>query len=550
MTIKQALSRVGLIVLLAFSVAGVSAYQPDYAAGVAINSDASPQPGYSAGETNSRVDDYLMQDEQINLDMNSGTVKVLRTNQKANVNNFVTAVIPLQNASCRELRGLARTICRKEGGDCDNLWYKVDPATGQVTDDQSKWKRYLVVVCPEFQLPYLVKTFQKIDRAGITEVNDGSWKYYYKARHRSARVIEQLLATHVSPDRARAFDDANNAVLFYDQPNTAPLVTSPKVGIGAVDIPLSQMTMDTKIYEADSSDDLNAGFDFDAWKNGPGQNLFRFIAWDVNGSDLGKTPADVFQDWGNFRSYNFTATTAWIDFMATKGYARLMTHSTLSIASGAVGTLSNTSGIITFNTTEPSQVNTPASLTAANTVNFDSSSRDGAVALHTPNYGGRDMTYDQQGKEGVDLSLRPIIGLESAEVAVNLHVASLNGNTPSGEQIISHRNYTSSLVARDGVPLAITGIKSTSMVDGTIGMPYLVDIPYVGKYLFGKTSRTQREKEIVVLMTPHFQVYSMDDAKAPQEVTTAKKLANGEEVLSVPANSYGYDQWLLDPAKP
>ncbi len=549
MAIKKTTSLAGLIALLTLFAASAFAYQPDFASGVAINSDPSPLPGYSAGETNSRVDDYLMQDEQINLDMNSGTVKVLRTNQKANINNFVTAVIPLQNASSRELRGLARTICRKEGGDCDNLWYKVDPATGKVTDDQSKWKRYLVVVCPEFQLPYLVKTFQTIDRAGITEVNDGSWKYYYKAQHRSARTIEQLLSLHVTPDRMRAFDDANNAVLFYDQPNIAPLVTSPKVGIGAVDIPISQMTMDTKIYEVDKFDDLIAGFDFASWKNGPGQNLFRFIAWDVNGSDLANVPTDIFQDWGSFHSYNFTATTAWVDFMATKGYAHLMTHSTVSVASGAMGTLSNTSGIITFNTTEPSQVNTPVSMAAANTVDFDDSSRQGALTLHTPNYGGRDLTYDQHGKEGIDLSLRPVIGLESAEIAVNLHVASLNGTTPSGEQIISHRNYTSSLVARDGVPLVVSGIKSSSDVDGTIGMPFLVDIPYVGKYLFGRTTKTQREKEIVVLMTPHFQVYSMDDAKAPREVITAKKLANGEDVLNVPANSYGYDQWLLDEAK-
>jgi hypothetical protein len=39
----------------------------------------------------------------------------------------------------------------------------------------------------------------------------------------------------------------------------------------------------------------------------------------------------------------------------------------------------------------------------------------------------------------------------------------------------------------------------------------------------------------------------MDDADAPREVQTAKKLAAGEDVLNVPANSYGFDQWLLDP---
>jgi hypothetical protein len=386
MSIRKTAPLAGLIALLTLLATSAFAYQPDYAAGVAINSDPSPLPGYSAGETNSRVDDYLMQDEQINLDINSGTVKVLRTNQKVNINNFVTAVIPLQHASSRELRGLARTICRKEGGDCDNLWYKVDPATGKVTDDQSKWKRYLVVVCPEFQLPYLIKTSRRLTAR------------YHRVERRLVEILLQgspsqrthdraVVGAACHPDRARAFDDANNAVLFYDQPNIAPLVTSPKVGLGAVDIPISQMTVDTKIYETDSFDDLNAGFDFASWKNGPGQNLFRFTAWDVAGGDLANTPADTFLDWGRFRSYNFTATTAWIDFLVSKGYARLMTHSTLSVASGAVGTLDNTRGMITFKTTEPSQVNTPASVAAANTVNFDDSSRDEALTLQTPNYG-------------------------------------------------------------------------------------------------------------------------------------------------------------------
>ena len=106
--------------MLTTGLPGLMAASPDYATDVRFNSRPSP----SRQESN--INNYIYQQEEITLHEESGLVKVLRTDQKAVVNDFVTINIELENASPRELRALARIIARKEGGDADVLWDRTE----------------------------------------------------------------------------------------------------------------------------------------------------------------------------------------------------------------------------------------------------------------------------------------------------------------------------------------------------------------------------------------------------------------------------------------
>ena len=243
-----------LAALLVSMMPGLPAAEIDYAQDVEITGDPSPinlRTGsslnqFGRGQTDSQIDNYLHQDEQINLTERSGQVRVLRTNQKAVVNDFVTAMIPLHNVNPRELRGLARTITRKEGGDAD------------VLQDKESGINYLVVVCPEFQLPFITRTLQALDYSWVREFADGSYSVYYKGQHRNVRDIMNILQVYRSPDGVWEFDDSNNAVIFLDQPNVAGLF---QWGTETVDIPPSQLTLDVEIYEVDTRNDLVLGVD-------------------------------------------------------------------------------------------------------------------------------------------------------------------------------------------------------------------------------------------------------------------------------------------------
>jgi len=536
----------GLAVLLSWTAPGVQAYQPDFAEDVSINSDPSPS------QAESRINNYLFQDEQLNLTEESGTIRVLRTDQKAGVNDFVTAIIPLDNVCPRELRGLARTIARKEGGDADVFWDKIEKQTGKRIEEWQDCGKNLVVVCPEFQLPYLLETFKSIDHEWVTEFNNGSWLYYYKAKNRNISDVMSILRFYATPDGDFSVDQANNAVLRSDQPCIAPLFIW---GLSQVDIPPSQMSLDVAITETNAQDDLLLGFDFENWKNGPGQNLFRFLVWDITGN-VGGAQVD---SWGNFRSYNFLASTAYLDFMRSKGEAELLAKTTLVAKSGTSAQLRAFNQVVSFDITsqgygngsEPleqgGQFSASVQPTAAKTSLQET--YPGQDIHHVPSGGVRTVAFRRQSPSdvvGVNLWIRPYIGLVSAEVDVELSVSDVVGYQPSGEPIIEERFYSTTMEMQDGVPVELAQLDKKSNVESTNGIPYLSSIPWIGKYVFGHTTKTEQQKKIVVQMIPTFQVHTMDEATPVEMVRVAQQLAKGQAAISIPGTDFGYDQWLLD----
>lgn len=593
--------------LAAISALPVRAASTDYAQDVAITSDPSPRDiitgssinQFGRKQTNSQIDNYVNQDEQINLTEKSGTIRVLRTNQKSGLNNYVTAMIPLNNVNPRELRGLARTICRKEGGDADLLQDKVNK------------QNYMIVVCPEFQLPYLTKTLQAIDHKWMKEVETGSWVYYYEGKNRDVRDMMQILQLYRTPDGVWVFDDANNAVLFEDQPCIQGLFNW---GTETVDISPNQLSLEVAIYEVDVRNDLVLGLDWEALKNGPNQNLFEFIFWNYGEDDpLNLFPGSpqAFSDHGRMRSYNVTASTAYLDFLESKGKARLVTKSMISAKSGTVGELAAVDEVLSFQSsanTTAQTITRPVPLNVANVFAYynelgmtamstsallelsateivseieqfltnvvkagessvkiivedlQEKAKDGVIDIGDISssqvppeislivFRERSLQYVKSGRVGVLLTVLPVVGQESAETVVSLDVTDVHDLTPAGTPIIEHRYFSSVVQLGNGQPTVLGGIKRTVNVQTASGIPFLRDIPWIG-YAFGREVTTKRERNLVVVMTPRFNLCPTSMVDAPEEFRTAISLAKGEDVLQVPDTAFGFDKWLLDAEK-
>ena len=597
------LTLAGLFVVSALNSA--YAYENNYAQDVQTNSDPSPSNEvtgssvnqYGAGQVDSQIDNYVYQDDQINLDRFSGTVRVLRTNQKALINKYVTALVPLKHVNPRELRGLARTICRKEGGDADVLQDKVTK------------QNYLVVVCPDFQVPFIMKTLTTIDEEWVKEVNDGSWAYYYKGQNRDVRKIMRTLQFYRTPDGVWEFDDPNNAVLFYDQPCIAKLFTK---GTNEIDLPPSQLSLDVAIYEVDTQNDLVLGFDFESWKNGPGRNLFEIVSWNFNGDNPGSlfpgTAPGRSADWGSVHTYNVNLTTAYLDFLQVKGKARLMTRSTITAKSGTVGDLAavdqiaafqsetNTTPVLlsyelgsviayyqgtgAFKTSMEELIKKPAVEVVATVSSFlkdvvqadaadisqiskalEEKGADGAISskelseiyipvtLALKVFHDRTLRYTKSGQVGVILSMLPAVGLESAELALALDVSDVNGLTSTGTPIIEHRYISSNVEVKDGQPFVLGGMRRTTTVKSASGIPYLRDIPYIGGYIFGREVTTKSEKELVVILTPRFKLCQTAATAPPAEMVDVVSLVKDKKIPAFPKTRLGFDQWLLDSGK-
>jgi hypothetical protein len=141
---------------------------------------------------------------------NTGNVRVLRTNQKALMNDFVTATIEVKNVDVREIRNAIRTICGLEGGRAE-----------AVIDQQSKQK-FIHVICPKFQLAYLAKAIAALDHTWVGEENTGSVTFYYKALNRNASDVDFIARNYGSDvSETGAFsviDSTNNAVARLEEP--------------------------------------------------------------------------------------------------------------------------------------------------------------------------------------------------------------------------------------------------------------------------------------------------------------------------------------------
>jgi len=502
---------------------------------------------FDTDQTNSRIDDYIYQDDQINIEPNSGDVKVLRVNQKRLVNDYVTALVPLKNVAPREMRGVFRNVCGKEGGFADCL------------HDDEKGEFFLQVVCPKFQLPYVVNALKALDEKWVEENKDGRVHAYYKPKFRDAGPLLNLLQFFRSPMETFYYDDVGNAIQFTGEP--AVINGLFPYGCKMCDIPPNQIKLDVAVYEVNVKNDLKLGLDWVAWKNGPGADLFEGVV------------ADGPSYMGHFRWVNLhaVATAAYVDFLASKGNARLVNRSTITAKSGTLAEMAAVDQQLAFNVAHnpdnsrylntglvaPPIATYAPTAPAAGSVALEPAvgtalaNRNDAVI---PQFHDRVLHYMQAGTIGVFLGAIPYVGLESAEVAISLHVTDFDGYTPQGQPLIAHRFTDSYVRVKDGQPFVLAGLRRNETVKSHNGVPFLSKIPVVGWALGGETN-SKRDVELVVVITPTFDVVDNATAAKIQKVESkikmtadekaAKDFAMGLTTMNLPRNWFGFDQWVL-----
>jgi len=531
---------IGLIVMMTLPGA-LMAVVHDYASSVnSQHGNASPSTSAS------NVNDYTSQDEQINLDVNSGVVKVLRTDQKVNVNKYVTDLVQFRNANPRELRHVFRTITRKEGGNSD------------VLQDKVKKEYFLHVVCPEFQLPYLKAAAEALDVSWIKVADEGNCDFYYKAKFRPIDDILWISKYYRSGEGTFNIDSSANAMYFNDVEACSGLQSW---GLKQIDIPPNQVLLEITAYEVNTQNDMKIGLDWIDWKNGPGRNLFDFVFSSIQGEYQSKWFEDVdrFGDIvGRYKesfggSYNYMSiyamvTAEFVDFLQVKGKARELTRKTLLVQSGHKARSQCIDQVVNINAVDDGAYN----------FDGDNIHRDPDIDYDEIGYeliatGVRNLpeTYDrylefiQSGNVGVEVEVTPFIGLESMEMDVDIFCSSITGIDANGLPVIDERSVCTKVRLVDGEPFVIGGLKRTSSVKRSAKVPILGSIPVLG-WLFGNETNINRQNDVVIVIKPKFMLGTDSDYEMPEEAKTCIAQATGEEMLPIPKSKWGFDQWLLD----
>lgn len=544
-----------LAILIALATAGPVAAQhpfhgPDEGSGVQTRrGNASPPGGFSAGEANSRIDDYFNQDEQINITPDSGVVKVLRVNQKNLINDFVTAVFPLRNVHPREIRNVMRVVCGKEGG------------RAEVIRDKIKKDYFLQVICPKFQLPWIEQAVAALDVDWLKQARDGSLTVRYYSKYRPAETLVQF-ADFYAGEGSTASDPVGNFITRRDEPYR---VEKWLKACETFDVPPPQALLKFEIWEIDTTNDLQLGVDWIAWKNGPGRSLFEAILGGQKSHHSFDNASGFFDpNLGAFTivspghstftarstqtllSANYLLTSAFLDFLRVKGKARVLASPELFVFSHTPATWKATDQVLGFEVT-PSDPG-PLGLVPTRVNSFDLSGditpndafdTPPDVAVHN-----RFLNHRVRTELGLELNVFAAIALEAAEVEIELVASDLAGETPQGTPILTNRRIVTKVRLADGQPFVFGGLTREQDVDASNKAPWLGDIPVLG-YLFGQETKTRRRKELVVSVTPRFFQGAPKDVVEPVMLDT-RALASGEKPIEMPDNSFGFDQWLFD----
>ena len=81
------------------------------------------------------------------------------------------------------------------------------------------------------------------------------------------------------------------------------------------------------------------------------------------------------------------------------------------------------------------------------------------------------------------------------------------------------REMSSDVLLENGQTVVFGGLTETTTSESESGIPFLKDIPWVGKWLFGSVKKSETRTELLVFMTP----YVLDDSQAAQAEALRRK---------------------------
>ncbi len=106
---------------------------------------------------------------------------------------------------------------------------------------------------------------------------------------------------------------------------------------------------------------------------------------------------------------------------------------------------------------------------------------------------------------GIRLTVTPHVVTGTREVLMELHAenSALAASTISeAGYVFTSQEGTTQLLVRDGETAVIGGLTVTNVTVATQGIPFLVDLPVVGR-LFGFKTTQEERRDLLILITPH-----------------------------------------------
>lgn len=360
--------------------------------------------------------------------------------------------------------------------------------------------------------------------------SSGQPKYIYFPANRPARELVsmiKLVGANVSNDTTELIggkdkvevDEDLNCLFFntalYSRKNIEEMLR-------LYDISHPEIRVSCTVYELDIENDGMLGLDFQSWKNNDGVKFFNTGAkWSRNAdlANLSGIPPLVGPD-GTVNSHFFNFQPKWntkfLDFLVSKGKAKIMTTGELAIQTGSTGTMTQADGM----------------LYAAQVPVKD----EGPVINVTP----------VNSKFKFNLSITPSVTEKASVLDVTVGTISLLGYTSAGAPRTTSYNSTQRIMLGNGRNrFFLGGIEKAQTVRDSAGVPLLKDLPGIGWLFSTERESLKRTQLVVVAECELIQPGTLLAANDLKQI----ELIRNDAIRKHDEPSYGYRQYLLDPER-
>jgi hypothetical protein len=199
---------------------------------------------------------------------------------------------------------------------------------------------------------------QLLDMPKITSSSGSTSLVYFPKYHDASWLADRV--KHVGMNNSHDYvelsggkdkvvvDKGLNGLLFY-----VPLYSVKNISemLKTFDTPIPEVKVKYTVYELNHENDGTLGVDFQAWKNGPGSDLFasayKFTdGWDAKNSIVGNELVNTTNS--QFFKFSPRWNTKFLDFLTAKGKANVVTSGEMSVMNNKEGKVEATTRIAGF----------------------------------------------------------------------------------------------------------------------------------------------------------------------------------------------------------
>ena len=371
-----------------------------------------------------------------------------------------------------------------------------------------------------------------LDNPALGAINYGSQMFFYLPKFVPAQNLLPLIqnmgmnisdvtelwqgqdVVAIDPDLNWLIFDVSN----YSCDNIAKM-------LALYDVPIPQVRLRIRVYELYSENDERMGIDFQSWKNNEGADLFSVGGryrnnWAAvyNG---GLNRADG-SERTSFYNFNPKWNTRYLDFLASRGKAKVLHTGELCVRNNTPAQLSRTTQIFYSDTSQPvnGAIEPGTTIDPSNGTPFPDSGV-GPYELLSSIAAWFGRSIDRPARESADLAIgkgeqqvttafagfgftmtvnNASVNLDETRFSVTLSNSSLIGFESNGKPRISNGNTVTQEVSlpHGKDRFVIGGLRKQEQVKSRTGIPWLMEVPYLG-YLFSTESTSIRNAELIVV---------------------------------------------------